>query len=167
LVVYNYAVVKENAVSYYFTNQKRPSRTLALTHGAWTGALTLAESYGWRSFSPVYPGQGLAHSSWLAGSYLGVPLISPEDDVESARTLMLTEDALSLADAIERAYLAYEPVRLPVAYFLFADDALEARLVPGLGVMAELIDFCRMGAFWIDPYELKYRDGKVKIQGSL
>lgn len=153
-------------MSYSFTNQKKPARTLALTHATWTGVLQLAETFGWRSFSPVFPGEGLLHSAWLAGSYLGVPLISSEEDAEAARTLMLAEDALGLADAIEQAYESFEPERLPVAYFLFADEVLERRLQPGLGVMAELIDFCRLGAFWIDPYQQKNKDGKIQKPGS-
>jgi hypothetical protein len=150
-------------VSYYFTNQKKPSKTLALTHSTWSGVLHLAESYGWKSYSPVYPGQGLVHSEWLAGTYLGVPLIASEAEAESTRTLVLTEDALGLADVIEQAYQDFEPVRLPVAYFYFADESLEARLPPGLGVMAELIDFCRLGAFWIDPYYQNNRNEKAQI----
>ncbi len=153
-------------MSYSFTNQKKPARTLALTHATWTGVLHLAETFGWRSFSPVFPGEGLLHSAWLAGSYLGIPLISSEEDAEAARTLMLAEDALGLADAIEQAYESFEPVRLPLAYFLFADEVLERRLQPGLGVMAELIDFCRLGAFWIDPYQQKNKDGKIQKPGS-
>ena len=153
-------------MSYCFTNQKKPAKTLALTHATWTGVIRLAESYGWRSYSPVYPGQGLIHSSWLAGTYLGVPLISDDEDAEAARTLMLTEDALGLADVIDLAYQAYEPLRLPTTYFLFADESLEVRLLPGLGVMAALVDFCRLGAFWIDPYHQKNGNGIAQIQGS-
>jgi hypothetical protein len=153
-------------VSYCFTNQKKSSKTLALTHPTWAGVLRLAETYGWKSYSPVFPGQGLVHASWMAGTYLGVPLISTDEDAEVARTLMLTEDALALADVIEKAYQAFEPVRLPVAYFFFTDESLEVHLPPGLGVMAELIDFCRLGAFWIDPYLQKNKDGKVQLQGS-
>ncbi len=109
-------------MSYCLTNQRKPAKSLALTHPTWAGVLRLAESNGWKSFSPVYPGQGLTQASWLAGTYLGIPLISSEEDAEGARTLMLTEDALGLADVIELAYQAYEPVRLPVTYFYFAEQ---------------------------------------------
>ncbi len=68
------------------------------------------------------------------------------------RRLVLLEDALNLVDALDRAYLAYEPLRVPAYYFLFEPEDPRLRLRPSLGALAAAIDVCRQGSFSIEPW---------------
>jgi hypothetical protein len=65
---------------------------------------------------------------------------------------VLFEDALNLADALEQAFLDYEPVRVPASYYLFEPEDPALRRRPGIGAMAALIDFCRQGSFWLESH---------------
>jgi hypothetical protein len=75
-----------------------------------------------------------------------------EADIEEC-SLVLLEDALNLADALDQAFLDYEPIRVPASFFLFdpANVALGRR--PSVGAISEVRDFCRLGAFRIERYQ--------------
>jgi hypothetical protein len=62
--------------------------------------------------------------------------------------LVLLEDALNLADALDQAFLEYEPLRLPASYFLFDNGWVNGR--PSIGAILEVINFCRSGAFLVE-----------------
>lgn len=133
-------------------NQKNPGLTLNLTDEAWFGVLDLAEAYGWTPMGTVQPGYwvdlDLDLQSYAPG-LLG-QAIPGENLME--RRLVLLEDALNLADALERAFLDYEPVRVPTYYYLFEPDNPFFNNRPSIGVILAVQDFCLHGAFWIEHY---------------
>ena len=123
-------------------NQQDPKKTLGLNKETWSQMLELAEEYGWNPLGTVQPDRvsgepdpaGYDPSSWSDGS--------------SAGRLVLFEDALNLADALERAFLEHEPETVP-------QDSLPAlpgrtNHPPGIGVILAALEFCRDGAFWIE-----------------
>jgi hypothetical protein len=72
---------------------------------------------------------------------------------ESGR-LVLLDDALNLADALERAFLAYEPerVRSYIDLTLAGVFGPAKNGRPGIGVILEVERLCQSGAFWIEEY---------------
>ena len=133
-------------------NQKNPQLTLSLTSEAWFGVLDLAEAYDWNPMGTVQPGYWVDLDRDLYGyAPEGLRKLVPSEVLIENR-LVLLEDALNLADALERAFLDYEPVRLPVDYFLFDSDDPVIRLRPSIGAISAVMDFCLCGAFWIERY---------------
>lgn len=152
-------------------NQNVSRQTLSLTDQAWYALLDLAEAYGWRPLASVMPGE----CDWLE---LETPAYDPtgmaglaarrngngshedpaENDEHEAQPgdarLVILEDALNLADALERAFMDYEPARVPVSFYLFEPDDRELRNRPAIGVITATMEFCRQGAFWIRSYQL-------------
>jgi hypothetical protein len=138
-------------VVYRLRNEKDPNNTIHLTKETWYSILDLAEEYGWNPMGAVLPGQFQSYELPSAGSYLGVPLNwywngGSEDD-----RLVVFEDALNMADALDRAFMEYEPLRVPASYFFFEpiDQVIPFR--PSIGALSAVIDICRTGAFWIEP----------------
>ena len=142
-------------------NERHPKMTLNLALYAWSEVLELALDYGWNPMGAVIPGHWYQEMS--IDSYyprIGIPrTLSPEniiDQIESAANgrnkQVLFEDALNLADALEQAFLEYEPRRVPASYFLFEPEDPALRLRPGIGAVNAVIDFCRQGSFWLEPY---------------
>lgn len=135
-------------------NQNNPEQVLNLTHQAWYSLLDLAEAYGWRPVGSVHlPGDEF----WeLPETYdpAGMRYSYPGDDAdwEEDYPQVMLEDALTLADALERAFVDYEPLHVPSSFFLFApeDSHLEQR--PSIGAIMETARFCRLGAFTLEPY---------------
>ncbi|MCU0489541.1 MAG: hypothetical protein MUE67_11400 [Anaerolineales bacterium] len=133
-------------------NQRQPSRILNLTHTAWFGILELADLYGW---TPI---GSLVFDDWQD---LEIPLDgydyelsafgSPDEPADLGR-LVILEDALNLADALDQAFFEYEPLRVPPSYYLFEPASELLRNRPSIGAIAEVIEFCRLGAFWVEPY---------------
>lgn len=133
--------------------QNEKLHTLRMTVGAWFDMLALAEQYGWNPMGTVPPNWAM-HSagffgddghSWEesgAGSY-----------TSEASSLVLFEDALNLADALEQAFIEYDPH--PSSQYLpgYSNDWGENYdgLRAGIGVVLELTEFCRHGAFRVDP----------------
>ena len=142
-------------------NEKDPHQTLSLTDETWYGILDLAEDHGWNPLGAVLPGQLPGH--WfdldysLDGYYLGLQEHWDEQEDPDSRLVVL-EDTLNLADALERAFMEYEPAFVPASFFYFAplDPSLEAQ--PSIGAISAVIDFCRQGAFWIECYERRDLD---------
>ena len=137
---------------YQLRSQKFPERVVNLTIGAWYKVLRLAEEFGWK---PI----GTMLSDWqesppLAGYYLGVPVRLQPEEVLKTSHLVIFEDALSLADVLEQALYDYEPVRLPVSYYLFDEASIEPFLPPSIGSLAEVIQLARLGAFWVKKEQL-------------
>ncbi len=100
----------------------------------------------------------ILHPGWvdelLLSSYLPGEQQGDHGAVQlEARRLVLMEDAFNLADALERAFLAYEPLRVPASYYLFESDDLALRLRPSLGALGAALDLCRQGAFMIEPFQ--------------
>lgn len=166
-------------------NQKHSHKTLGLSTTAWRQMLKLALGYGWQPMGGVLPeipaqgsySAGISLADWdrpdrdypwtgqeglfaahrpeaLLETYLPVPLEIGESPAEEVR-LVLLEDALNLVDALDRAYLAYEPVKVPASYFLFEPDDPALTLRPSLGALAAAIEVCRQGSFSVEPW--RYR----------
>ncbi len=131
-------------------NQKDANRVLCLTRQTWFAVLDLAESYGWYPLGDMWPGDW-GQQDFPSIGYGPDPLLADldEDENYSDRSLVVFEDALNLADVLERAFLEMEPQRVPISFFLGVEYAgLENR--PAIGVLTAVIEFCRLGSFWVE-----------------
>jgi hypothetical protein len=134
------------------SNQKDATHTLSLTHAAWFGLLDLAQDYGWVPLGMGLPGPWDLLDMELAGySPVGVLPGQATQGIEKIWPVTL-EDALNLADALEQAFLDYEPRRVPASYYLFEPADANVYQRPSIGAITAMVDFCRQGAFWIEPY---------------
>jgi hypothetical protein len=167
------------SVIFCLRNQEDCKKTLSLTKEAWYGILELAEGYGWNPLGTRLPNQWVEQDFALAGYYLDEPSNwldedSPVDgwaydrwvddsETDGGRTdpaqeedfeprLVTLEDALNLADALEQAFIDYEPLRVPDSFYFFEPAEEVYRLRPSIGAISETFQFCRAGAFWIEPY---------------
>ena len=128
------------------TNQSYPKKTLRLNRPTWYGILDLAVENGWNPMGTAHPEwwllpgeEALAGGGPSRGSYTGGPL-----------GLVLLEDALNLADALEQALLAYEPEWQRFRVWGEIPRLGDRGGLPSLGAMSCLVDFCRMGSFHIE-----------------
>jgi hypothetical protein len=135
-------------VVYRLRSEKFAEKTLNLTSETWSKILRLAEEFGWRPVSQLM--LDWREQPPLAGIFLGVPLTWHYDDEDSSRQYVVLEDAYNLADILEQALYAYDPIQLPVSFFYFENRALEAYLPPSIGALSEVIQIARLGAFWIE-----------------
>jgi CO/xanthine dehydrogenase Mo-binding subunit len=151
-------VLLERYLTLRLRNEKDPVQVLNLTHQTWFGLLDLAEAYGWRPVGPVelpdedawdQPGSPPAGYD-PAGMRYGYPG-NAEWEADPA-VLVVWEDALGLADSLEQAFLDYEPLHVPASFFLFAPEDSPLELRPSLGAITETARFCRLGAFYLEPY---------------
>lgn len=133
-------------------NQNDAGLTLTLNSNAWCGLLDLAEDHGWNPMGAVDPDGWLEHIA-------GMGVFEPDSDGELNRGyssdnnhLVLLEDALNLADSLERVFLAYEPPKEFRRYIYFYSELEKAEftLTPGIGALLILESFCRQGAFTIE-----------------
>lgn len=133
-------------------NQRCPTRILNLTGTAWYGLLDLADLYGWNPLGySLMDGWQDLDIPW--DGYDNQP--TPTGLVERAAgegRLVILEDALNLVDALEQAFFEYEPLRVPAWYYLFEPENEYLRNRPSIGAITEVIDFCRLGAFWVEPF---------------
>jgi hypothetical protein len=121
-----------------------------MTEAAWSGILELAEDYGWNPYGVIVSGQWQALDFEFSAYYADLP---PEwGNHRNGGGLVILEDALNLADALERAFLAYEPAYVPTSVFLFNLYEPDGLTRPGIGVILAVIDFCQCGAFLINRY---------------
>jgi hypothetical protein len=132
-------------------NERDPRRVLYLTAETWDRIVSLAEAYGWFPVNSAILGTDHVAEIPLAGFYLDAPL-TRAGDYSATRNLVITEDALNLAEALERAFLAYEPLRLPSRYLFFSEWELEKKLPPAIGAIDAVINLSRLGAFWLSEF---------------
>lgn len=133
-------------------NESKPDKTLSLTATAWSGILELALVYGWNPLGAALPGS--FHEEISIESYYPVAYWDHSDGGNHRPPrLVLLEDALNLADALEQAFLEYEPVRVPASYYVFEPEDQELRMRPSIGAISAVIDFCRLGSFWVEQYQ--------------
>jgi hypothetical protein len=66
--------------------------------------------------------------------------------------LVTLEDALNLADALEVAFLEYEPRRVKSTTLLFAIEDPAVDLRPSIGAIDAVFTLSKQGAFWIEFY---------------
>jgi hypothetical protein len=133
-------------------NQTNPRLTLSLTSDAWFGILDLAEAYGWMPMGTVHPGFWVDLDLDLHSYSLEALALAGFNEAVSERRLVLVEDALNLADALERAFLDYEPARVPSTYYLFETSDPFRPTRPSIGAILAVQDICQWGAFWIEKY---------------
>jgi len=139
-------------VSYCLSNNKNPGQALRMINGAWFDILGLAVDYGW---NPM----GTVRNPWLPGVPIEQDWFNPEDldlwsgsYVSEVVSLVLLDDALNLADALERAFIEYhpQPSRRYLPGYFNGSGERDGGLRAGVGVILALADFCRDGAFWIE-----------------
>jgi len=136
-------------------NQRNPIRILNLTQTAWYGLLDLADLYGWNPLGAYLPG-GWQDLDIPWDGYDSPPTPTGlVERFEGGGRLVILEDALNLADALEQAFYEYEPLRVPASYYLFEPDNEYLRNRPSIGAISAVIEFCRLGAFWLESYRGK------------
>ena len=66
--------------------------------------------------------------------------------------LVLLEDALNLADALENAFMNYEPQHIPSLHYytVFGENSRSNGIQPSLGAIQGVIDLCYLGMFRIE-----------------
>lgn len=140
-------------MNYRLINQKDSSRILCLTNRTWYAILELAWIYGWNPIGTVLPEAMIGYANYPAGhefqdanSFIGG---YAEDET---RQVML-EDALNLADALDQAFLEYEPEwtwHYEHEYTPFGGVINRAH--PSIGAIMETVAFCRTGSFHIERF---------------
>lgn len=161
-------------------NYRQPHRTLGLSTPTWSEILNLALRNGWQPLGSVSPDApspdfslaGIFSLDWedeaawheedtavyqpsaMLISYL--PFLPEDGHLQSETSrLVLLEDALNFADALDKAYQAYEPVRVPASFFLFEPDDPALSRRPSLGALAAALEVCRQGSFSIEPWRFR------------
>jgi hypothetical protein len=138
-------------VPFRLVNENNPDLSLSLTSDTWYEILDLAEVYGWNPMGTALPGRWGNFEAALAGYYPDPPR-RLNGGHESEERLVLLEDALNLADALDEAFLEYEPMRVPASFFLFEPRDGSFDLKVSIGALHAVADFCRYGSFWIERY---------------
>ena len=124
---------------------------LGLTSSTWYGILELAEENGWNPMGTL-PSDSGDSGMLLAG-------IGVVDDRNWSGNywshdegLVLLEDALNLADALENAFLNYEPQHIPSLHYytVFGENSSSNGIKPSLGAIQGVIDLCYLGMFKIE-----------------
>lgn len=133
-------------MSFRLRNHNNQRLTLSLSAQAWFGVLELAQAYDWNPLGTVRA------EAWQAAGPLEEEDPWAWDYTPETSRLVLLDDALNLADALERAYLEQEPGEAWYSAGLFMESlaAPPDEIQPAIGVIQTALDFCRQGAFWIE-----------------
>jgi hypothetical protein len=140
-------------VRYRLENQENPESRITLTTEAWFSILDLAEDCGWNPIGtmPVeYVNQAMVG---LGGILYDRKDAWPRGYAPGDPSLVLLEDALNLADALELAFLEDRYLNdsgSPSPYYPSAYEKINGDGHAGVGVLLLLVDFCRMGPFWVE-----------------
>lgn len=139
-------------MSYQLRNQEDPSKTLRMSKEAWHSILDLAEEYGWNP-------RGTVPTDWWMKINLYPDGFDPFDPeswdggyTPNSGRLVLLDDALNLADALEQAFIDYEPELAPsfVHVSMTGLAGAVAQIRPSIGAIIAATDFCRLGSFLIE-----------------
>lgn len=139
-------------MSFRLSNQNYPDQALFMSTSAWFDIISLAEDYGWKPMGPV-------NDAWtvgLVGEYPELSLERPDLWIASYTgdegSLVVLDDALNLADALDRAFMESNPQ--PNLEYLpgyeNGQGETEGSLHAGIGVIQIVKEFCHQGAFWIE-----------------
>jgi hypothetical protein len=138
-------------LTYQLRNNENPSLAIGLTSSAWYGILELAEENGWNPMGtipsdPEDAGMVVAGLDFHTAEDWGGEYWSDNGG------LVIFEDALNLADALERAVLDYEPRYIPSLHYytLFGENNGLSGTQPSLGAIQGVIDICYLGMFEIE-----------------
>jgi hypothetical protein len=147
-------VIEDGALRFRLVNQNCPKRTLNYNKRTWFGLLSMALEHGWNPMGAAHPEWWLLPGGDLFDGPGDQPLCGYTGETH---TLVLFEDALNLADALETAVQAYEPEWIRFQEWgevSLAGVALWGqKVLPSLGAMDCLVAFCRQGAFQIQHLE--------------
>lgn len=137
---------------YRLINAEDPRKTLVLKDRTWLCVLDTAEEFGWNPLGTVQPELWMNFASGInADAY--APMLEPLGDYSPwTRSKVLLEDALNLADALERFFLEVDPAPYDYhasAYHTEFDGASNGHR-PAIGVILLVVDFCRDGSFLIE-----------------
>jgi hypothetical protein len=134
-------------MSYQLTNQRDPEQTIRLSNQAWYGILELAEDYGWRPLGTILP-----QRYGTAGIFYDDPSQWYGDYWSVGERLVVIDDALNMGDALNKAYIDYEPIRQATLHAFSNDGGMGIinRPQPGIGIVKIMAEFCHSGAFFIE-----------------
>lgn len=132
-------------------NQNNPNRTLSMTNPTWYRILEVAEEHGWSPMGTMMPEWWLETEFAQFGYGLDDPYGWQGSYTEEDERLVMLEDALNFAEALEQAYLKYEPEYIYDWAEFFLPNWLYAPRCKKLaiGVLEEIVQFTQMGAFSI------------------
>jgi hypothetical protein len=136
-------------VSYRLVNQKNPSKRLSLSTNAWYISLESAENSGWNPMGAV-PEMADGLEGLPLDHYWYIQELDTQAYISGDGSTVLLEDALNLADALDRVFLTFEPERVDWSFEYFNGFFNPApKLHASIGTIKTLADFCRHGAFRI------------------
>jgi hypothetical protein len=135
-------------VSYRLICQNDPDQKIQINSWTWFGILELAMKFGWNPRGTVTP-----ENLEMAGIYSSLTVPWQGSYWGRETRLVLFEDALNLADALDEAFIKVEPRRLPSLhpFHLNAGNGDLGNPVPAIGVIQMMIGLCQQGAFLIVP----------------
>lgn len=136
---------------YHLRNQNQPDYTLTLTRSSWHRFLEMARQAGWNPMGTVHPDLMLGLTSVYDEIYSLGDFDNGTYSPRGSRLVML-DDALNLGDALDRAFLSFEPKPVSAYASFYRTEADRARewSRPGIGTLLELVNFCRSGSFFIE-----------------
>ncbi len=135
----------------HMQNDRNPGKVLCLATSAWWEILSTALDYGWNPLGAVPVDVGMFA---IIPPEVSMDSYFPTDHREQADRMVVLEDALNLADALERAFKDYEPLWMPASYFRFEPEDPFLRDRPAVGTLLAVADFCNLGAFAVRPSTL-------------
>ena len=133
-------------------NQNHAEQALCMSSRAWFDIISLAEDYGWNPMGTVQEDWTLGLVSGFPEVNLDIPDFWSNSYTDEDDSLVLLDDALNLADALELAFIESDPQ--PSLDYLpgYTDvwDQTNDSSRAGIGVILVVKDFCYHGAFWIE-----------------
>jgi len=139
---------------YQLSNQNNPQHALRLNSGAWYDILDLALDYGWNPLGTVRDPYALSPVGGWSGFDIEALDFWSGSYTSEVGSLVLLDDALNLADALDQAFIERDPE--PSTRYLpgYRNGYGESNngLRAGIGVILALTEFCRNGAFWVERY---------------
>lgn len=139
-------------MSFRLRNQNYPDQVLCMNNGAWFDIISLAEDYGWNPLGAVNEELTLG----LVGGFSEISLDGPDIWAGSYTgedgSFVLLDDALNLADALERAFIESDP-QPSLDYLPIYTDGwgqTNGSLRAGIGVILAVKEFCQRGAFSLE-----------------
>jgi len=138
-------------VSFLLCNHTDQTRRIGLNILTWYSILQMAEDNGWNPMGTVKDYQD-AIIDTLPWDFPVLPEEQPGEYWDDETRLVLFEDALNLADALEYALDQYQPQFLPcLSVYALQDSLLNSNgSQPSIGALRLVADFCQLGSFYIE-----------------
>ena len=137
-------------MSFLLCNHNDHTRRIGLSNFTWYGILQMAEDNGWIPMGTVNDHQSVI-SDPAPLVFMELPDWLPGEYWDDETRLVLFEDALNLADALEIALTQYKPQFLPCLSVFALQDSLfnGSGSQPSIGALRLIADFCLLGSFSI------------------